>query len=78
MQNLEKRISALEGAHPTGLEARTDAELDARIAVAKARLDAEDGREPADEVDERIAVHRARIAAETQPSGQKDGEDGKY
>ena len=38
MLNLEKRIAALESMRGTGLEALTDDELDARIAVLVKRI----------------------------------------
>ena len=56
MNSLEKRIAALESMRGTGLEALTDAELEACIAAATKRVNAEDAAKAASPLE----VHHAK------------------
>ena len=81
MQNLERRLLVLEGSRPTGLEALTDEELDARIAQWLARIEAAGhiGDGHGDELDANIAVHRARYEADKQClAGRKEHTHGNH
>lgn len=59
MQNLERRISALEGAKLKGFEHMTDSELEARLASLLARIATANAGAPEDELDQRIAALQA-------------------
>jgi uncharacterized coiled-coil protein SlyX len=48
MQNLEKRIAALEVRRGSGLESLTDDEIDARIAALNERIAVEEAAQVAD------------------------------